>query len=496
MAALRGRIQIPRKLSPTNSTPLPPPQALTKPSRLQKVSKNVSKDSKRSGVDLTPREIVAELDRYIVGQEDAKRAIAIAVRNRWRRSRLSDELQSEVAPKNILMAGPTGVGKTEIARRLAKLTNAPFVKVEATKYTEVGYYGRDVESMVRDLVENAISMIRGQEQEKVKEEAAQRAEERLLDLLVPSARQYTQEHEAEAGASEEEDRKLRTREKMRNMLRDGLLEEKSVEFTVEQKSVPVMMGGVGMENLDIDLQGMFDRFMPKNTKRRSMSVANARRVLTEEEADKLIDDDKIAAMAIEASQNNGIIFVDEIDKVIATDGKSADVSRQGVQRDLLPIVEGTSVQTKHGYIKTDHILFIAAGAFHQGKPSELMPELQGRFPIRVELSELTKEHFIRILTEPKNSLTRQYTSLLSTENIQLEFTEDAIERLAEYGFQTNQTTQNIGARRLYTILEKLLEELNFEAADMGGGNVVINATYVDQRLEKICQDEDLSQFIL
>ncbi|MCR9292372.1 MAG: ATP-dependent protease ATPase subunit HslU [bacterium] len=456
----------------------------------------MSRDTERLGTDLTPREIVEELDRYIVGQDDAKRAIAIAVRNRWRRSKLPEELQAEIAPKNILMAGPTGVGKTEIARRLAKLTQAPFVKVEATKYTEVGYYGRDVESMVRDLVENAITMIRSQEQEKVQSEAKTRAEERLLDLLVPSATSYTTGPESPSDSGEQSDRKMRTREKMRQMLQDGLLEDKPVEFTVEQKAMPVMMGGIGMENLDVDLQGMFERFMPKNNKRRSMSVASARKVLTEQEADKLIDDDKIASRAIEACENNGIIFVDEIDKVIATEGKSADVSRQGVQRDLLPIVEGTTVQTKHGYVKTDHVLFIAAGAFHHGTPSELMPELQGRFPIRVELSELTKEHFIRILTEPKNSLTQQYQSLLATEGIDLEFTEDAIERLAEYGFKTNQTTQNIGARRLYTILEKLLEELNFEAASMGAGKVVINAAYVDQRLEAICQDEDLSQFIL
>lgn len=448
------------------------------------------------GVNLTPHEIVAELDRYVVGQAEAKRAIAIAVRNRWRRNQLNDELQAEIAPKNILMAGPTGVGKTEIARRLAKLTKAPFVKVEATKYTEVGYYGRDVESMVRDLVENAISMIRVEEQEKVRVEAEQRAEDRLLDLLAPNASQIQDEFSDHSPDEEEAGRRKRTREKMRDMLRDGLLEEKPVEFSVEQRTTPVMVGGVGMENMDVDLQGMFDRFMPKNTKRRSMSVAQARKVLAEEEANKLIDDDKIAAKAIEASENNGIIFVDEIDKVIATEGKSADVSRQGVQRDLLPIVEGTSVQTKHGYIKTNHILFIAAGAFHHGKPSELMPELQGRFPIRVELSDLSKEDFIRILTEPQNSLTKQYVSLIATEGVELEFTEDAIDRIAEFGYRTNQSTQNIGARRLYTILEKLLEELNFEAANMGGGQVTVNAAYVEQKLEAICEDEDLSRFIL
>lgn len=458
------------------------------------------KTNSKSGRELTPRQIVSELDRYIVGQADAKRAIAIAVRNRWRRAQLADGLRSEISPKNILMAGPTGVGKTEIARRLAKLTDAPFVKVEATKYTEVGYYGRDVESMIRDLVENAITMVRGIEQERVKEQAAERAESRLLDLLGPSQQQIEMELESDVDAGEESEdrsaRKLRTREKLKQMLRDGLLEDREVELTVEQKTPPVMMGGIGMENMDIDLQGMFERFMPKNSKRRSVTVTQARRILTEQEADKLIDDDKIASKAIEATENNGIVFVDEIDKVIASEGKSADVSRQGVQRDLLPIVEGTTVQTKHGYIRTDHILFIAAGAFHHGKPSELMPELQGRFPIRVELSELTKDDFVRILTEPQNSLTKQYQALLETEGVELEFTEDAIERLAEYGFKTNQTTQNIGARRLYTILERLLDELNFEAAEIGPTKVVINATYVDERLEEVCQDEDLSRFIL
>ncbi|MCA9194773.1 MAG: ATP-dependent protease ATPase subunit HslU [Planctomycetales bacterium] len=448
---------------------------------------------------LTPREIVAELDRYIVGQDDAKRAIAIAVRNRWRRSRLTPELRAEIAPKNILMAGPTGVGKTEIARRLAKLTNAPFVKVEATKYTEVGYYGRDVESMVRDLVENAISMLRSQQRAAVREEASHRAEERLLDLLVPQPRHLDITPPQENDPTEGEDlasRRSRTREKMRGMLREGLLEDRQVEFTIEQRSAPVMVGGVGLENMDIDLQGMFERILPKTTKRRSMTVTQARQVLTDEEADKLIDDDKIASQAIAAAENNGIIFIDEIDKVIASEGKSADVSRQGVQRDLLPIVEGTSVQTKHGYIKTDHILFIAAGAFHKGKPSELMPELQGRFPIRVELSELSREHFVRILTEPQNSLTRQYQALLAVENVEVEFAPGGIQRIADYGFTTNQSTQNIGARRLYTILEKLLEDLNFEAAEMSNGKVVINEAYVDNCLKKICDDEDLSRFIL
>ena len=464
-------------------------------------------DKPLSGRELLPHEIVRELDRYIVGQSDAKRAIAIAVRNRWRRSQLPEELRADIAPKNILMAGPTGVGKTEIARRLAKLTSAPFVKVEATKYTEVGYYGRDVESMVRDLVENAISMIRSQEQERVQAQAERRAEERLLDLLlaVPQASEASplaadsatgQSAASSAAGESSRERQARTREKMRQMLQAGMLEQKTVEFSVEHKSTPVMMGGVGLENMDIDLQGMLERFMPKSTKKRAMPLSQARKVLTEQEADKLIDEDKIAAKAIEACESNGIIFIDEIDKVIASEGKSADVSRQGVQRDLLPIVEGTTVNTKHGYVKTDHMLFIAAGAFHQGKPSELMPELQGRFPIRVELSDLNQEHFVRILTEPKTSLIKQYQALLATEGVQLDFTPQAIDRIAEYGFKTNQTTQNIGARRLYTILEKLLEELNFSAAAHQGQSVSIDAEYVDQRLAAICQDEDLSRFIL
>ena len=447
----------------------------------------------------TPRETVAELDRYIVGQDQAKRAIAIAVRNRWRRSQLPEAMQADIAPKNILMAGPTGVGKTELARRLAKLTDAPFVKVEATKYTEVGYYGRDVESMVRDLVENAISLVRAQAEEHVADKADRQTEERLLDLLIPrSSVSSSLSSDLGGGSEQSEDdaRYERSREKFRVMLREGLMEEKTVEMNVTARSAPMMIGGVGMENLDVDMQGMFEKFMPKNTKRRAVTVAEARKIIVMEETDKLLDDDKIAADAIEACQTNGIIFIDEIDKVIASEGKNADVSRQGVQRDLLPIVEGTSVQTKHGHVKTDHILFIAAGAFHHGRPAELMPELQGRFPIRVELDELTKEDFERILTEPKNSLISQYQALIGTEGVQVTFTSDAIERLAEYGYQTNQTTQNIGARRLYTILEQLLDELNFEASEMAGAPVEINAAYVKDRLADICEDEDLSRFIL
>lgn len=442
--------------------------------------------------DLTPREVVSELDRYIVGQDEAKRAVAVAVRNRWRRQQLSEEMRPEVAPKNIMMIGPTGVGKTEIARRLAKLTGAPFIKVEATKYTEVGYYGRDVESMVRELVENAIGLVRESERSGVEEEAKRRANERLLDLLVPPPA-YDTSGEGESA----HDRHERTREKFRAMLVGGELEERRVELTTEQKVMPMMLTGAGMEQMDLDLQGMFEKILPKNTSRRELPVKEARKVLFEQEVDALINKDDVQAEAITLAENSGIIFVDELDKVVASEqSHSADVSRQGVQRDLLPIVEGTTVQTRYGFVKTDHILFIAAGAFHRAKPSDLMPELQGRFPIRVELQDLTKDDFVRILTEPKNSLTRQYEALLDTEGVQLVFKEDAIETLADYAFKVNQSSQNIGARRLYTIMERLLEELSFEAPEMNMGKVVVNAAYVTQRLDEVAQDEDLSKFIL
>jgi ATP-dependent HslUV protease ATP-binding subunit HslU len=442
--------------------------------------------------NLTPREIVAELDRHIVGQPDAKRAVAIAVRNRWRRQRLADEIRGEVAPKNIMMIGPTGVGKTEIARRLAKLTGAPFIKVEATKYTEVGYYGRDVESMIRELVENAIGLVRDAERKNVEEEAKRRVEERLLDLLVPASPAHSEDDAGEEAAQRHE----RTREKIRIMLKAGDLEQRKVEIAIEQRPVPMMVTGVGMEPMDFDLQGMLEKIIPKNTVRREMTVAEARDVLFEQECDALINQEKVNAKAIELAENLGIIFLDELDKIVASDSRGADVSRQGVQRDLLPIVEGTTVQTRYGYVRTDHILFIAAGAFHNAKPSDLMPELQGRFPIRVELSDLTKDDFVRILKEPKNALTRQYEALLDTEGVKIDFTDDAISALADYAFQVNQTSQNIGARRLYTIMERLLEELSFQAPDMGAGHVTINAAYVGQRLEKVAKDEDLSKFIL
>jgi len=443
--------------------------------------------------DLTPREIVAELDRHIVGQADAKRAVAVAVRNRWRRQQLSDEMRAEVAPKNILMIGPTGVGKTEIARRLAKLTGAPFIKVEATKVTEVGYYGRDVESLVRELVDNAISLVRESERESVQEEAKGRVQERLLELLAPIPASL----DVGADSPESAERHERTRAKMKAMLAGGELEERKVELTIEQKSTPMMFTNMGMEQADFDLSGMLEKIMPKNYVRHEMTVREARKVLFEQECDALINQEKVNTQAIELAENLGIIFLDEIDKVVATEqGRGADVSREGVQRDLLPIVEGTTVQTRHGYVKTDHMLFVAAGAFHRNKPSDLMPELQGRFPIRVELRDLTQEDFVRILTEPKGALTKQYAALLETEGVEVRFAADGIATLAKYAFEVNQSTQNIGARRLYTIMERLLEELSFEAPDMKMGRVDVNAAYVNDRLQEISQDEDLSKFIL
>jgi ATP-dependent HslUV protease ATP-binding subunit HslU len=444
---------------------------------------------------LKPREIVERLDRYIVGQADAKRAVAVAMRNRWRRQQLSEEMRNEVSPKNILMIGSTGVGKTEIARRLAKLTGSPFIKVEATKYTEVGYYGRDVESMVRELVDNAITIVRSGEQERLKPEADKKTEDRLVELLCPAGYQFGGSL-SDAMKPEPDESMERTREKMRQMLIDGDLEDRMVEVRVEQKAAPMMIGGMGMDQMDGDFQGMLEKLMPKSQSKREVKVSDARKIIFEQQCDAMMDEEKVNAVAIELAENEGMIFLDEIDKVIASESKSTDVSRSGVQRDLLPIVEGTSVKTRHGYIRTDHILFVAAGAFHKNQPSDLMPELQGRFPIRVELNDLTEDDFVRILTEPTNSLTRQYAALLETEGVTLDFAEDGVRELARIATRVNETTINIGARRLYTILEHLLEELSFEAPDMSTGAVTINEGYVNERLGKVVEDEDLSRYIL
>ncbi|MDR3109143.1 MAG: ATP-dependent protease ATPase subunit HslU [Planctomycetaceae bacterium] len=466
--------------------------------------------------DLTPRQIVSELDKHIVGQLDAKRAVAIAVRNRWRHQRVDENMRNEIGPKNILMIGPTGVGKTEIARRLAVLTDAPFIKVEATKYTEVGYYGRDVESMVRELVEHAIGIVRKIERENVIEEAKSRVTEQLVDLLLPDitpkSRNSSYEISRDSNNDSDSASKLpdfneqsnaeakhrRNREKIKAMLLDGQLEERTVSVTSESKGTPVMMGMIpGMDSIESDLGEMLERFMPKNKSRRELTVREAREVLLEQECDNLINKDKLHAQAIELAETTGIIFIDEIDKIVAGEKNSGvDVSRQGVQRDLLPIVEGTTVQTKYGYVKTDYVLFIAAGAFHRAKPSDLMPELQGRFPIRVELTDLSKDDFVRILTEPSGSLTKQYAALMETEKVTLNFEKEAINELANYAFEINQRSQNIGARRLYTIMEKMLDELSFEASEKPGTTVVVNADYVRERLDTVAGDEDLRKFIL
>jgi ATP-dependent HslUV protease ATP-binding subunit HslU len=449
--------------------------------------------------DLTPRKIVAELDRDIVGQAEGKRAVAIALRNRWRRQQLPEELAAQVTPKNILLIGPTGVGKTEIARRLAKLVGAPFVKVEATKFTEVGYYGRDVESLVRDLLEASISLVKTSERERVIPEGEKRAEERLLDMLIPE----TPIAWIEPGtpeADEAAERKVRTREKIRDKLRNGSLDDREIEVTMPGRAVaPVSILGAGnMEQMEMDLQGMFEKMIPRPAQPRKMTVAQARPLLIAQEAEGLLDGDKINAAAIKLAEESGIVFLDELDKIAGDEGggRGPDVSRQGVQRDLLPIVEGTTVNTKYGPIKTDHVLFIAAGAFHRSKPSDLMPELQGRFPIRVELKDLTRDDFARILREPRASLVKQYQALLATEGLHVEFTADAIDSMADYAFQVNRTTQNIGARRLHTILERVVEELSFDAPDRAEKHVVIDAALIRARLESVAGDEDLSRYIL
>ena len=451
--------------------------------------------------DLTPREIVAELDRDIVGQADAKRAVAIALRNRWRRRRIDEELRPHVIPKNILMIGPTGVGKTEIARRLAGLVGAPFVKVEATKFTEVGYVGRDVESIVRDLVEAAIKIVRDEERVAVAAKAAERAEERLLDLLIPPMPEPISAAPDGPEAEEAAERSRRSREKMRNRLRAGELDDREVELVLAGRSGPPIsiVGAGNIEQMEMDIQQMFERFAPKPDRSRKLPIREARPVLESREAEALIDPEKVNAKAIALAEDSGIVFLDEIDKVAGEDtggGRGPDVSRQGVQRDLLPIVEGTTVGTRHGPVRTDHVLFIAAGAFHKAKPSDLMPELQGRFPIRVELQDLTRDDFARILREPRASLIKQHEALLGTEGLTLHFTDDAIDALAEIAHQVNQSTQNIGARRLHTVLERVVEDLSFDAPDHHGGPVEIDGAYVRGRLEALAADEDLSRFIL
>lgn len=446
--------------------------------------------------NMTPREIVAALDKHIVGQAAAKRSVAIALRNRYRWRQLEDSARQEIIPKNIIMIGPTGVGKTEITRRLATLTGAPFIKVEATKYTEVGYYGRDVESMVRDLVEAALTLVRNRKREELRERAEQNVEERLLDLLLPPApTSWTPETRAEDSDHKHE----RNREKFREMLRQGTLEDKQVELQIEQKAAPVQIfSNMGMEQMDADFQNVFDKLLPKKQQQRKVTIREARQLLLEQETEALLDRDAIQEEAIQLAENSGMIFIDEIDKICGPQegSKSADVSRQGVQRDLLPIVEGTTVQTKYGAVKTEFILFIAAGAFHRSRPSDLMPELQGRFPIRVELQDLTRDDFVSILTEPTNSLTQQYQQLLAVDGVKLEFAPDGIEALADIAHQVNQATQNIGARRLHTILERLLEEANFTAPDESLQELVVDANFVHQQLGDIARDEDLSKFIL
>jgi ATP-dependent HslUV protease ATP-binding subunit HslU len=464
---------------------------------------------------MTPKEIVAELNKYIVGQDAAKRAVAIAIRNRWRRQQLPPELRKDVTPKNIIMIGPTGVGKTEIARRLAQLVGAPFLKIEATKYTEVGYVGRDVESMIRDITEAGIGMVKAEQRRLVETAATERVTDRLLDLLLPGNTWEPEEEtngEGEAAEAfadpeelakkrrerEERERQKRTRDKMKARLEAGELEDRKVELTVEQKAVPVQIfSNLGMENMDVDFQNMFDKIMPKSNQNRQITIKEARKILMEQETEALIDRQTVTEKAVALVENQGIIFLDELDKVCGpSSSHGPDVSRQGVQRDLLPVVEGTTVNTRYGPVRTDHILFIAAGAFHLSKPSDLMPELQGRFPIRVELTDLTKADFLRILTEPKHALTKQYSELLATEGVTLTFTQDGIEALADIAFDVNRMTQNIGARRLHTILERVVEEISYEGPDLPNKAIAIDANYVHGRLAEVLQKEDLSKFIL
>jgi len=460
----------------------------------------------------TPREVVAELDKYVIGQKNAKRSVAIALRNRWRRQRVDEDLRDEIAPKNIIMIGPTGVGKTEIARRLSKLAQSPFLKIEASKFTEVGYVGRDVESMVRDLTELAVNMVRAEEMDKVMVKAREMAEERMLDLLLPPVRRETPERAAKEippQEMEENDapeeilpnplKTSPTRERLRKMLREGKLDNRMVDLELTQRQVPIVeiFSNTGMEDIDFNLKEMFNSILPKKSKKRRVKVSEGLELLAEDESQRLVDMDRVSGLAVDRVEQAGIIFLDEIDKIAGRESTHGpDISREGVQRDLLPIVEGTTVNTRYGMVKTDHILFIAAGAFHVSKPSDLIPELQGRFPIRVELDSLTRGDFVRILTEPKNALIKQYLALLETEGISLSFTEDAIAEIAEIASLVNQRMENIGARRLHTIMERLLDEISFDAPDRPEKKVVVDARYVREKLAEIIKDEDLSKYIL
>lgn len=445
--------------------------------------------------EMSPQEIVHELDKHIIGQQAAKKAVAVALRNRWRRRQVADPLRQEITPKNILMIGPTGVGKTEIARRLAKLANAPFIKVEATKFTEVGYVGRDVETIVRDLLDIAIKQTREQEMKKQRHRAEDAAEDRILDILLPGARDVAARLGVESGESAEESA---TRQKFRKKLREGELNDKEIELDVAAPQAQMeIFAPPGMEDLTSQIQGMFQQMGSPRRQSRKLKIADAMKLLVDEEAAKLVNEDEIKLAAINNVEQNGIVFIDEIDKIASRgEGQGAEVSRQGVQRDLLPLVEGTTVSTKHGMIKTDHILFVASGAFHLSKPSDLIPELQGRFPIRVELQSLSVENFEQILTQTDACLTRQYQALLATEGVKLEFREDGIRRLAEIAWQVNEKTENIGARRLYTVMERLLEEISFDAGRHVGETLVIDAAYANERLEALSQSEDLARYIL